>query len=172
MRNTMPATSPPIPDDARATLAAVGRCVRTRREALRVSAVAAAEAAGMSRVTLHRIEHGEPSVTMGAYLSALSALGIRLEPVVAATDRTEVHRTEPDAIDTPDPDAPSIRIGDHPALRRLGWQLDESTELSPREALNLYERNWRHVDISTMDPAERDFLDHLVKSVGKGILLV
>jgi len=36
-----------------------------KRKALRVSATVAAEAAGMSRVTLHRIEKGEPSVTMG-----------------------------------------------------------------------------------------------------------
>jgi transcriptional regulator with XRE-family HTH domain len=36
-------------------------------KALKVSATTAAEAAGMSRMTLHRIERGEPSVTMGAY---------------------------------------------------------------------------------------------------------
>jgi hypothetical protein len=28
----------------------------------------------MSRVTLHRIERGEPSVTMGTYLNAAAAL--------------------------------------------------------------------------------------------------
>lgn len=33
----------------------------------------------MSRVTLHRIERGEPSVTMGAYLNALAVLGLDFE---------------------------------------------------------------------------------------------
>jgi hypothetical protein len=45
----------------------------------RARATAAAEAAGMSRVTLHRIERGEPSVTPGAYLSAIDAVGLQLE---------------------------------------------------------------------------------------------
>lgn len=30
----------------------------------------------MSRVSVHRIEQGEPSVTMGAYLNVLAALGM------------------------------------------------------------------------------------------------
>lgn len=32
----------------------------------------------MSRPTLYRIEHGEPSVTMGAYLAAIAAVGLEL----------------------------------------------------------------------------------------------
>jgi transcriptional regulator with XRE-family HTH domain len=57
-------------------LAALGTRIRARRKALKVSATALAEAAGMSRVSVHRIEQGEPSVTMGAYLNVLAALGM------------------------------------------------------------------------------------------------
>lgn len=61
------------------TLASLGAAIRARRKQLRVSATAAAEAAGLSRVTLHRIERGEPSVAMGLYQRALGALGLRLQ---------------------------------------------------------------------------------------------
>lgn len=57
---------------------AVGRRIRAHRKQLGVSATSAAQAAGMSRVTWYRLEKGEPSVTMGAYLSALSVLGLEL----------------------------------------------------------------------------------------------
>ena len=45
------------------------------RKKLRAGVVVAAYAAGMSRVTWHRIEKAEPSVTMGAYVSALNVIG-------------------------------------------------------------------------------------------------
>lgn len=65
----MPAKSPANPSAVAEQLAALGARIRAQRKALRVSATALAEAAGMSRVSVHRIEQGEPSVTIGAYLS-------------------------------------------------------------------------------------------------------
>ena len=62
----MPAKPPKAPTVAAEKLALLGQQIRAHRKSLRVSATATAEAAGMSRVTLHRIERGEPSVTMGA----------------------------------------------------------------------------------------------------------
>ena len=53
-------------------LTALGQKIRSQRKALRITATATAEAAGMSRVTLHRIEQGEASVTIGAYLNAIA----------------------------------------------------------------------------------------------------
>ena len=72
----MPARTPIIASTAAEKLIALGKQIRAHRKALRISATAAAEAAGMSRVTLHRIEKGEPSVTMGAYLNAMEAQGM------------------------------------------------------------------------------------------------
>ena len=66
-----------------ARLLALGEQLRAQRKRLGVSATTAAEAAGMSRVTLHRIERGEPSVTMGAWLNAAAALGLELGVVDA-----------------------------------------------------------------------------------------
>jgi transcriptional regulator with XRE-family HTH domain len=164
MRSTTPATSPSIDVTQRATLAALGSRVRARRKQLRVSATSAAEAAGISRVTLHRIERGEPSVTIGAYLNAMSAIGLELRAA-----ESEPHRADT----TSDAAAPErIRITDYPQLRRITWQLSEFTEVTLEEALNLYERNWRHVDHTAMDERERDFVQHLVDTYGGGLLLV
>jgi transcriptional regulator with XRE-family HTH domain len=78
MRITMPAKSPETSKAVAEKLIELGQRIRAHRKSLRVSVVAAAESAGMSRVTLHRIERGEPSVTMGAYLNAMTVLRMEL----------------------------------------------------------------------------------------------
>ena len=143
-------------------LPALGAGIRARRKQLRVSATAAAEAAGLSRVTLHRIERGEPSVAMGLYQRAISALGLTLH-LADAQPQLQSRDAEPPEL---------LRLTDLPELRRLAWQLDPDTELTPKQALDLYERNWRHLDTAAMTPRERAALDRLVHSVGGGRLLV
>lgn len=163
----MPARAPPIADAAATKLAAIGQRIRDHRKALKISAVTAAEAAGMSRVTLQRVEHGEPSVTMGAYMSAATAVGLELE-VVAPRSRIGAR-----ARARGKPRLPArVRLGDYPQLERLAWQLHGVTELSPQAALDLYERNWRHVDIEGLAPHERALLNTLVQQLGGGRLLV
>jgi transcriptional regulator with XRE-family HTH domain len=127
---------------------------------LKVSAIAAAESAGLSRVTLHRIERGEASVTMGAYFSVAAVLGLEFALVDPSVPRA--------ALALPD----RIRIADYPALRRLAWQMSEDTELTPQAALNLYERNWRHVDRDSLSASERSFVRQLADAFGGGRLLV
>jgi DNA-binding XRE family transcriptional regulator len=82
----MPAQAPQTTNQSIGELQALGEQIRARRKALKVSATVAAEAAGMSRVTLHRIEKGEPSVAMGAWANAMAALGMSLQ--ARATDET------------------------------------------------------------------------------------
>lgn len=159
----MPAKSPPVGDILAAQLVVIGERIRAQREQHKVTATSTAEAAGMSRVTLHRIERGEPSVTMGAYLSAIAAVGLQLELTAPETQKGRV----------PGPHVPgSVRLDDYPQLKRLAWQLHGATELTPAEALNLYERNWRHVDQAHMAPGERALVQSLVESLGGGRLLV
>ncbi|MGM9484134.1 helix-turn-helix domain-containing protein [Roseateles sp. NT4] len=155
----MPAKAPPVPPHVATQLAMLGERIRAERERQKVTAIDAAEAAGMSRVTLHRVERGEPSVTMGAYLSAMSAVGLSLQvrepeaPLVSAL-----------------PDV--VRLDDYPALQQLAWQLPGVTELSPAQALDLYERNWRHLDRERLTPHERRLIQALVDELGGGRLLV
>ena len=83
----MPAPAPPLGKATAKRLAAIGARLRAHRKALRVSATTAAEAAGMARATLHRIERGEPSVTIGAYMSAIAAIGLDLELIDRSAPR-------------------------------------------------------------------------------------
>ena len=78
----MPAKAPSTTDQGIFELQALGEQIRVRRKAPKVSATVAV---GMSRVTLHRIEKGEPSVTMGAWCNALAALGIRINSISDVT---------------------------------------------------------------------------------------
>jgi transcriptional regulator with XRE-family HTH domain len=157
----MPARTPPVAEAAANRLAALGQRIRDQRKALKVSAVDTAEAAGMSRVTLQRIERGEPSVTMGAYIGAAAAVGLELElvdPRAAARGKR--------------PYPARIKLADYPQLKRLAWQLHGVTTLRPEEALALYERNWRHVDSTALAPAERALVNALMQHLGGGRLLV
>jgi transcriptional regulator with XRE-family HTH domain len=160
----MPAAAPTPGDIVVAALAALGEQLRAERKRLGVSATTAAEAAGMSRVTLHRIERGEPSVTMGAYANAAAALGLALG--VAGQPSAAPGRDKPAG-------APQrIRLADYPQLERLAWQYQGATEVTPAEALNLYERNWRHIEQDALAPNERALVHSLVAGLGGSRLLV
>jgi transcriptional regulator with XRE-family HTH domain len=152
----MPAKAPANPSFVAEQLAALGARIRTRRKALRVSATALAEASGMSRVSVHRIEQGEPSVTMGAYLNVLAALGMTFSATVVAEEAAEK------AADDKAGWLPArVRLADYPALQQLAWQVQGTDVLTPREALGIYERNWRHVDEAALLPRERNLVDAL-----------
>ncbi|RYF33272.1 MAG: XRE family transcriptional regulator [Comamonadaceae bacterium] len=162
----MPAQAPVLQPAASVVLGGLGASIRDRRKTLRVSASTAAEAAGMSRVTLHRIERGEASVTMGAYANAMAALGVQIRIVDAATGTAPVAQAEADI------PAAAIRLADHTQLRQLAWHLPDAAELTPEEALGLYERNWRHIDQAAVSVQERALIDRLVATLGQGQLLV
>jgi transcriptional regulator with XRE-family HTH domain len=165
----MPSTQPPAADAEPKPLRRLGQRLRELRKGQRVSAVAAAQAAGMSRVTLHRIEKGEPGVAVGAWVALADALGARLDLVAPESDARR-----PDTAAAADTAAlPSrIRLRDYPQLQALAWQLPGVTELDPPQALQLYERNWRHVELAQMSPAESALVRALAQAHGAGRLLV
>ncbi len=158
----MPSQSPIIANTVANKLIAIGQQIRAHRKTLRISATTAAEAAGMSRVTLHRIESGEPSVTMGAYLNAMAALGVNfdiIKPADLSADKPAANREGL---------IPArIRLGDYPQLKKLAWQIHGTDELTPLEALGIYERNWRHVDLQAMEPGEQQLVDALRLGLGE-----
>jgi transcriptional regulator with XRE-family HTH domain len=161
MRNTMPSKPPEISKAVAEQLVTLGQQIRAQRKSLRVSAVVAAESAGMSRVTLHRIERGEPSVTMGAYLNAMAALGMALSV-----------NSPPDSLsNTGIQDKPGwiparINLDSYPQLKQLAWQVQGTNALKPAEALGIYERNWRHVETAAMTAAEQHLIDALRLAFG------
>lgn len=151
----MPARPPEITKQAAENLGRLGQQIRAHRKALRVNATVAAEAAGISRVTLHRIEKGEASVTMGAYLNAMAALGLSLDILGSPKSKSGTDDAMQGWIPV------RIRLADYPQLKQLAWQVQGSDELTPLEALSIYERNARHLDTTAMEPREQQLIDAL-----------
>jgi transcriptional regulator with XRE-family HTH domain len=153
-------THPPPAAAAPTRLALLGERLRAARKRQRVSALAAAEAAGISHVTLHRIERGGPTVAIGAWAAVASAMGLAFDLVdaKAAAQRKALPR--------------KIRLRDYPQLKKLAWQLHGVDEIAPREALELYERNWRHLDRAALTDGEAALIDALARELGGGRLLV
>ena len=152
----MPAPALAISNDTAARLDTLGQQIRTRRKALGLSATVAAEAAGLSRVTLHRIEKGGPAVTMAAYLNVMAALGLDFSMSVPA-DQAVVAP----AVDHAGWIPARVRLSDYPQLKQLAWQVHGIDELTPAEALSIYERNWRHIDQAALQPHEHQLVDAL-----------
>lgn len=159
--NTQPPTA--ITPSA-AQLQALGQQLRARRKALRVSSTAAAEAAGMSRVTLHRIEKGEPSVAGEAWAQAMAALGMVLqarnaeEPTSADNQGNPANMAEWIPV--------RVHLQNYPQLKALAWQVHGTDTLSPAEAWGIYERNARHLDMTAMSPIELALLQALRTGLG------
>lgn len=65
----------------RKALRKLGKDISDARRRRRIATALMSERAGFSRITLSKIEKGDPSVSMGAYASALFVLGMtaRLE---------------------------------------------------------------------------------------------
>ena len=159
----MPSKIQAVGEAATQKLVAIGLKIRTHRKALKINATAAAEACGISRVTLYRIEHGEPSVTIGAYLNALAALGLGLRVVVPTDVAVEPIAHPPLWIPA------RVRLADYPQLKQLAWQVHGTDELTPAEALSIDERNARHLDMQALQPSERMLIDALRVALGNGI---
>ena len=129
-------------------LSALGLHIRLLRKKHNLTSIDLAKAANISRVTLHRIEKGEPSVTAGAYATVLHALGesLGVNNVPAAPNLPE-----------------KIAIAKYPQLKNLSWQLKADTQLTQQEAWGIYNRNWRHLDEGELTAAEEALIQNLKK---------
>ena len=83
---------------------ALGRHLTTWRKLLGYTTAQVAERAGISRPTLSKIEHGDPSVGLGAMLSVARVLGVadRLleaaDPYETELGRASADRTLPERV--------------------------------------------------------------------------
>lgn len=64
-----------------------------------------------------------------------------------------------------------IAIARHAQLQLLCWNRPPDTVLDGPDALAIYERNWRHVDMSRITPEERALIDVLIRDYGNGVFL-
>ena len=148
-------------------LVRLGGQITARRKALKIRAQSCAGAAGISRVTLHRIERGESTVNMGAYLQVCKALDLHLGLVPLGNQEIEECAKK-----ITGPDTPHLRIKDYPQLKTLAWQLDEETYLTDAEAISIYERNKRFLDLEHLENHERELMQRLTVSRGMERLFV
>ena len=54
-----------------------------------------------------------------------------------------------------------VALADYPQLRALAWQVHGTDTLTPIEALDIYERNARHLDLQAMSADEQALLQAL-----------
>jgi len=144
-----------------ARVKALGTQIRQRRKVMGISVTTAAEAAGVSRVTWHRMEKGEFTVTIGVWFNALAVLG--LEFGVGMTSTTTQSQASPDL---PAAIPVSVVLADFPQLAALAWQVQGVAAVSPREAFDIYERNERHIDRANLAPEEENLIAGLEKVFG------
>lgn len=78
-------TSPPLPSLQR-LLRELGENIRLARLRRKFPAALVAERAGLDPKTLRRVEHGEPSATLGAYANVLHSLGLEKDLALIARD--------------------------------------------------------------------------------------
>jgi transcriptional regulator with XRE-family HTH domain len=79
-------TSTPLPIPVRRALRKLGSDIRDARRRRRIPTTILAERARISRVTLRKVEQGEPTVSLGIYARVLFVLGVvdRLADLVDA----------------------------------------------------------------------------------------
>ena len=143
----------------------LGGTIRAQRKNLHISAQATADCAHISRVTLHRIEKGEPSVTMGAYFTVLDALGLQIQTNSKAGLGEESQAGSNTSV------IPSeIKLTEYPQLKQLAWHIHGLDTLTPIEAFGIYERNWRHLDATSLTPLEKSLIDALKRADAAGEL--
>lgn len=65
-----------------------------------------------------------------------------------------------------------IKISDYPQLSFIAWNRRKDILVTEKEALSLYEANWRWVDEKKLTLEEKQLIEMLVQKVGSGVLNV
>ena len=82
----MPRKTAPLTPTMLDTLKVLGENIKLARLRRRIPTTLLAQRAGMTRVTLRKIENGDGSVTMGAYVSVLFCLRLEGDLLMVAKD--------------------------------------------------------------------------------------
>tara|TARA_B100000795_G_scaffold136431_1_gene101901 strand:- start:13 stop:504 length:492 start_codon:yes stop_codon:yes gene_type:complete len=147
-----------ISNDAISQLADIGQLIRQHRRSFKITANAAAQTAGISRVTLHRIEKGESTVSMGAYLNVVSALDLNLHLSAKGDKDDKGYEVNGDDVGK----LPvRLSFSDYPQLKELAWHVQGVDELSLVEAYSIYERNKRFLDVENLSDSEQELIELL-----------
>lgn len=166
-----------VHDENAQMLLDLGARLRMARKRRNLSAAHVAEAAGITRVTLNRLEVGEPAAaTLGTLTKVMDVLGLAGDLVLIARDDKRGHQIRDEQLLQKKPPALPrlIPLKDLPHLREVAaWHIrNADAKVTPAEAFELYERNWRHIEPKLIVGKEARLLAQMTKTVGKGVLLV
>ncbi|AWK42464.1 hypothetical protein GPY51_01065 [Photorhabdus laumondii subsp. laumondii] len=65
-----------------------------------------------------------------------------------------------------------VKIADYPQMKNYAWYLAEDIELTDRDALAFYERNWKYIEEDKLGLQERQLIERLIHEQGNGFLNV
>ena len=178
----MPAKPSPLPTPEAQILVELGERLRKARLRRQLTAEVVAGGAGITRVTVHRAERGEPAVTIGTIIKIMGVLGLATDVALLARDDKLGRLMQDDQLPRRRsatraslgvPRSGRVRIDRYPQLKQIAWHLAPSTtELDEADAFAIYERNWRHVDRDALTAREKALIATLTATVGKGVFLV
>jgi len=63
-----------------------------------------------------------------------------------------------------------VHVADYPQLQALCWNRRKDGEIEEREALRLYDRNWRNVNRRKLGPREVTFIRGLKRRFGAAMI--
>ncbi|WP_179958200.1 helix-turn-helix domain-containing protein [Chitinimonas arctica] len=134
-----------------------------------------AQRVGVHESTLVRLEAGDAGVTTAVLACALNALGglqgfcePQLHPKVGgALIETAIPRRRVGGVRIPR----RLNLEAYPQLKQLAWNRT-TKDIDAEDALSLYERNWRFVDVDALSDKEAKLIDRLKKKFGHGVLNV
>ena len=132
--------------------AQLGQRFRQARQRAGLTLEALAARTGLSLRFLSELERGKDGASLGRVLQVAAALGVELQALESAI--------------------PLIEISRYPELKLLGWQRTGQRFIDERDALALYEANWRFVDAEHLIPREAALIRQLADRHGRGVLNV
>ena len=132
--------------------ARLGLALRAARRANELTLDDLAQRTGFSLRFLSELERGKEGASIGRALRVAAAVGVDL---VARTTRS-----------------PLLDLDRYPELKLLAWQRDRNRYLGEKDALALYEANWRFVESNRLLPRESALIRRLARRYGNGVLNV
>ncbi|WP_290592463.1 helix-turn-helix domain-containing protein [Arenimonas sp. SCN 70-307] len=130
----------------------LGRQLRQQRQSLGLTLEECARRTGLSLRLLSEMERGKEGVSIGRVVRYADSLGMDLQARPGEAARVDVER--------------------FPELKLLAWQRPGQRFLDERDALALYEANWRFVDSQHLIPREAELIRQLSQRHGAGVLNV
>lgn len=156
----MPSKIADLPGHVTDVLKVIGEKIKAERKRLKLPQADTAEASGIDRRTLGRIEKGQSSVTIGAYVTVMNGLNIKLTATtpVDALKEEKQHREQFLPL--------LINLNEYRALRDCAWHITGEDFVEPSVAYRLYQERITLIDRKLLADKEIALMAALEKVYG------